>query len=387
MPKKSEKKAIEKTIEKPDKKPVKKKVRQNETNRDALRNTESSASCIEKVQNETNETNETIVDENEEEGENETNVEINDKILYDETDKTKEAKYWCFTFNNYNKANIGQLENIFKHECEWYIFQEETGEESGIRHLQGICYFKKKKRLTALKKYNKAPHWRITRSVTASIAYCTKQETRTGDIYSYNVDIPEDIEIEEPYGWQLQVLDIINTKPDKRTIHWFWEPNGKMGKTTLCKYLFVKHKALFLSGKSNDMFHIIAKAKNRKVMIINIPRVSKGYINVSALESIKDGFICSGKYESCNIAFNCPHVIVFANEPPKTELMSKDRWHIVRIGEESTNEKIINKIEYDCDVDDLERGLLVENLPSVASTATPSTRSARHSPLETVVSS
>ena len=37
------------------------------------------------------------------------------------------------------------------------------------------------------------------------------------------------------------VVDILKTEPDERTIHWFWEPKGNVGKTTLCKWLVVKH--------------------------------------------------------------------------------------------------------------------------------------------------
>jgi hypothetical protein len=43
------------------------------------------------------------------------------------------------------------------------------------------------------------------------------------------------------------------------TINWYWETTGGVGKTTLCKYLVGKHDALMLTGKSNDMYHMISK--------------------------------------------------------------------------------------------------------------------------------
>ena len=70
--------------------------------------------------------------------------------------------------------------------------------------------------------------------------------------------------MEEPYGWQSEVMEIIKQKPDKRTIHWFWEPDGCKGKTTLSKYLVVKHNALMLTGKSGDMFNMLSKYKDKK---------------------------------------------------------------------------------------------------------------------------
>lgn len=290
----------------------------NETTRDALSSTEFSASINEVSENDTNETNETTVEEFTEE-------------CFDEKDKAKESRYWFMTFNGYTEENIQPFISILQHECVWYVFQEEKGKISGLMHLQGTFYFKSKKRLTQLKKWNKKPNWKITKSVSSAIAYCSKEDTRAGRQWVMGIDVPEPLDIEEPYGWQLDVIKIIKEKPDKRTIHWFWEPNGNMGKTTLCKYLVIKHSAIILSGKSNDMFHLISKSHNKKIIVVNVPRISKDYVNIGALESIKDGLICSGKYEGCQLVFNCPHVIVFANQPPNIESMSKDRWNIVRI--------------------------------------------------------
>lgn len=239
--------------------------------------------------------------------------------------------YWFFTLNNYKIEQIEQIEQIFKHECKWYIFQEETGEE-GTPHLQGTMCLKIKQRMTQLKHIEPSIHWEPTKSVKASIEYCTKYETRSGKIYSHGIDIPKPIKLNEPYGWQLDVLHIIESEPDERTIHWFWEPNGGVGKTQLCKYLVVKHDALMLTGKSNDMYHMIANNPNKRTLIlIDVPRSTQDYINYGAIEQIKNGLIFSGKYESCQLVFNCPHVIVFANEPPDTSKMSRDRWNIREI--------------------------------------------------------
>lgn len=236
--------------------------------------------------------------------------------------------YWCFTWNNFN--DVEKLETIFKHECDWFVFQEERG-ENGTLHLQGTIKLKKKQRLTDLKKWNNSIHWESTKCVSKSIAYCSKEATRQGKQWIYGIEMPEAIDIEEPYGWQLQVMDIIKSKPDKRTIHWFWEKTGNVGKTTLCKYLVVKYGAIILSGKSTDMYHALSKAKNKNIILIDVPRTAVGYINYGAIESIKNGLIFSGKYEGCQLVFNCPHVIVFSNEKPDTKALSEDRWNIVNI--------------------------------------------------------
>jgi len=245
--------------------------------------------------------------------------------------------YWCFTLNNYDSSDIERLERTFKTFCEWYCFQPEIGSENGVPHLQGVLKLLHRKRLTEIKELlDSKAHWEPTRSVKASIAYCTKMNTKVGDkIYTMNVKIPKRIKVCEPYGWQLQVMDIIKDEPSERGIHWFWEPEGNFGKSSLCKYLAVHHKAIILCGKSTDMFHGLAKMveeeKEIELIIIDVPRVSKKFINIGAIESIKNGLIFSGKYEGAQLIFNPPHVIVFANEPPDESQMSKDRWSIVKL--------------------------------------------------------
>ncbi|AEI54346.1 rep protein [Picobiliphyte sp. MS584-5 nanovirus] len=240
--------------------------------------------------------------------------------------------FWCFTLNNYTAEQIEHLELVFKHECKWYLFQEEVGEKCGTPHLQGQICLKTRMRMTELKRIDMKISWRATKSCTASLEYCKKKETSTGKIYYHGMDVPDQVDLEEPYGWQLDILNVLKDKPHNRIIHWYWEPTGGKGKTSLSKYLVVKHDALMLTGKSNDMYHMISKfPKKRKLFIVDCPRSQQDYINYGAIEQIKNGLIFSGKYEGAQLVFNAPHVIVFANEPPDISKMSLDRWNVVRI--------------------------------------------------------
>lgn len=244
-----------------------------------------------------------------------------------------QTRYWAATWFYRPEDQMDQVMEIFKHECTWYICQEEKCPTTGRLHLQCQFCFKTKQRFTELRRYSKDFSWRKTRSIVASSSYCEKQRTRCGRQWIHGLTgIPEEIETDQPYGWQLEIMDLIKTKPDKRTIHWYWEPNGNVGKSSLCKHLVVHHKALILSGKSNDMFHMLSKFPDKRGLIIyDVPRTAFEYINYTAIESIKNGLICSGKYERAQIVFNSPHLIVFANSPPNTAALSQDRWHIVEI--------------------------------------------------------
>lgn len=238
---------------------------------------------------------------------------------------------WCFTHNGYDSERAETFETTLKVLSEWFVFQEETG-AAGNKHLQGVVYLKKRARLAQMKQINPEIHWEPTKSISASQAYCSAVTKRTGKLFVHGVKIPDELDLEEPRGWQMEVMEILKTKPDKRTIHWFWEKNGGVGKTTLCKYLVAKHNALIVNGKSENMFHAVASNPTKRTLIIvNCPRSMQDYMNYGAIEMIKDGLIYSGKYEGAQLVFNCPHVIVFANTPPNEGKMSAGRWHTVEI--------------------------------------------------------
>lgn len=257
------------------------------------------------------------------------------------TDNANSAKkqmsdytYWCFTLNNYDEKDGDLLCSIFDHECDWYVFQEEIG-ECGTPHFQGTLKLKKKMRLSALKKFNTRINWKPTHKIDKAIAYCCKEKTRNGKQWVKGIVIPKPVKVYEPRGWQLKVMEILAEEPDERTIYWFCEPDGKVGKTQLLKYLCVNHGAILIGGKSADAFFNIKKSIDagtyKELVVCNIPRSSLDFINYGALECIKDGLVFSGKYESGQLVFNCPHLLVFANEKPDIKQMSADRWQIFDI--------------------------------------------------------
>lgn len=237
--------------------------------------------------------------------------------------------YWCFTLNNYDEKDMDTMDTLLKHECDWFVFQEELG-ESGTPHLQGTLKLKNRQRLGHMKNIDSRAHWEPTKAVKASIAYCTKAETRNGKCCVYGIEIAEELIVQEPYGWQKGVMDHVINKPVvPRTIHWYWERDGNYGKSTFAKYLAHKHDALLLNGKSTDMFHMLSKfPTKRKLIIVDCPRSMQDYINYGAIEQIKNGLVFSGKYEGAQLLFNPPTVIVFSNELPDFQKMSIDRWYV-----------------------------------------------------------
>lgn len=241
---------------------------------------------------------------------------------------------WCFTFNNYTKDNIKEIIETFSRISTKYVFQEETG-ENGTPHLQGCVFLKKKMRYSQFKLSDKI-HWEKMRNDDASIAYCQKVETRTGECYSLGlpkVKAPLEL-ITELRPWQQKIVDIYNTKPDNRTIYWFWESVGRVGKSVFTKYMAATYKCLYLNGgKNSDLMNLVFKTDmdECKCIIWDLPRQMGNRIHYITVEAAKNGMICNTKFETGVLLFNCPHIFVFSNFPPDTHKLSEDRWNIIEI--------------------------------------------------------
>ncbi len=93
----------------------------------------------------------------------------------------KKVRTWCFTLNNYTQDEIVGLVEAFKGLK--YVFQEETG-DNGTPHLQGVVSYKNQVYLSHCKEINGRAHWEVCRNTSAARAYCRKEETRSGEVYS-----------------------------------------------------------------------------------------------------------------------------------------------------------------------------------------------------------
>lgn len=274
-------------------------------------------------------------------------VDTTDTSTRGNTDKSSRARNWFFTWNGYNQKDIDTLNTWCQKNCEKYTFQEETG-ESGNKHLQGCLEFKHARHFNALHKLWPGMHLEITKDVEASREYCSKTETRTGKLLT-NIrvkNIKDPLNEREPKHWQTNILELIGTEPDDRTINWFWDPVGGVGKTSLAKHLCIKrpNEVLYISGKSSDIKYgitsFLENAKNDlKICIFDFTRSTEAFISYQAIEEVKNGIFYNTKYESKMILFNSPHIIIFANFPPDQEKLSKDRWNIVNIAEQIVEKK------------------------------------------------
>ena len=133
------------------------------------------------------------------------------------TKQISPSLHWCFTLNNYARADIDEFSS--NSSVSAYCFQEEVGEK-GTPHLQGYVKFEKKVRPKSIFNDTRI-HWEKCRNIKASIAYCSKEDTRNGELFYKNVVIPKELKLIKPTrDWEIKILNLIKEEPNDRTIMW-----------------------------------------------------------------------------------------------------------------------------------------------------------------------
>lgn len=244
------------------------------------------------------------------------------------------SKNWCFTFNNYDESEYERILFTISSNSSKYIIGKEVG-ESGTPHLQGYFEWPRKIRPCSLGLSNKI-HFEKARGGRAdNIAYCSKDGK-----FVTNCHIPKPIKtlkLEQLYEWQQVLLELLTTTgDDERTIYWVFDEDGNTGKSAFCKYLCFNEPAIMVDGRSQDIMNGISNYIEKEgmapeIVCIDCPRHNVGFMNYGAIEKVKNGHCFNSKYESKQLIFNSPAVVVFANSPPDTEKYSLDRWCIYQI--------------------------------------------------------
>lgn len=251
------------------------------------------------------------------------------------------AKRWCFTWHE--PYDVQELIDKFKLYEMSYIFAEETGEEDETPHLQGFVKSRTKFRPIEKLRLDKRIHWEVAKgSDQDNLEYVSKEhgaKYHSPDLWPL---VPLKV-ITELHPWQENIVKLCNEEPDDRTIHWFWDSRGNIGKTSLAKYLHYYYGAVLLQGQNRHMLATAMRNPSRIyiIAVTRSPEPMEGErrrpgpaVSYQAMESIKDGFYMSGFGTEATgmVARNSPHVFVFANDPPDTCRLSADRWKVTNLG-------------------------------------------------------
>lgn len=251
--------------------------------------------------------------------------------------------WWLFTsFDKESEIDKHEFMDLAaklsKMDCT-YIVQREICPETLQEHWQGLIRFRKKQRFKSVHAMEPTWHWEKCKNINRSKAYCSKEDTRKPGRQTWaTMDFDEPLRtLTTLRDWQQELYEKVLDSTDDRTVNWYWESVGNVGKSAFARYMVIKHKAYYVCGSASDMKNGLCNyyIKNQcfpKIVFLDIPRDSMG-CSYKGIEQLKNGIFYNTKYEGMMIVFNPPHVVVFANGEPDDTRLSKDRWNIVEIGD------------------------------------------------------
>jgi len=243
------------------------------------------------------------------------------------------------TWNNYSPENLTWLEKNLGQIAEEFYINEEVGDE-GTPHLQFCFRFKNPRSFKSVVGHFPGCHIEKSNNWPATKSYCCKKETAVGHKegkkgkVARSIKDPLDGKTMRPF--QEEIAGMMEEEPDDRTINWYYDLNGNIGKTTLAKHLCIKYpgKVLYMGGKAADIKYGVTsfletETNELKIAIFDAPRTSEKFMSYEAIEAIKNGIFYNTKYESKMIVFDSPHVVVFSNFEPERSKLSNDRWRVI----------------------------------------------------------
>lgn len=142
--------------------------------------------------------------------------------------------------------------------------------------------------------------------------------------------------IEQLRDWQQHVLNRIAGVPDPRRIHWYVDPDGNNGKTTITDELVAVHGAVEWKplGRDRDCSYTLLQACHKRAPKLIVCDLEAGeYKNVcwAAMERAKNGKCMTDKYEGGRYVGQRPHMLVFSNETPKGAPLTAERLMIYHV--------------------------------------------------------
>ena len=299
-----------------------------------------------------------------------------------------QRKRWVFTLNNYEEGR-NYREHLAKeeHKIRRAVFGYERGAEFGTRHIQGYLELDRTYRIAHVKRILPTAHWEgAKRCAAANYDYCTKsghfevigdfsQENLVNGKRPASVAIVlrgllskkikpqivaskeyadrhlyfdkaaayiEEIQLlntlfqkwqsKKLYLWQYQVLRMIKEQ-NERQVLWIVDRAGNNGKSFLSSYLNILYGYLLFDGlvSTRDIGALITASACG--YCFDVSRSSLASFNYGCLESVKNGFVVSGKYRGTTRRFEIKPVVVFANNYPDLTQLSEDRWCVHTLGE------------------------------------------------------
>lgn len=299
------------------------------------------------------------------------------------------SKNYVFTINNPERdANGVPVPLLFDEGNMLYmVYQLERGEQ-GTEHFQGYVEFRTRRTLAAAKRLlgQERAHLERRRGTrNQAIDYCKKEESRVSgpwehgqsssrqgrrtDIDEFKSWFDERVRTREECidefpgvyaryprfvsellerrrvsslqtqvftprdGWQRRLDEDLRGPVDRRKVYWVYGRTGGEGKSYFALNWRKDGSDTFIvtGGRFADIFYGFMCAGCPGVIFFDWARDSEEAFPYKVLENFKNGFFLNTKYETKQVRFDSPHLVVFSNFAPNMEKLSLDRWDIREI--------------------------------------------------------
>ena len=316
--------------------------------------------------------------------------------------KSRPTKYrrWAFTINNYDAEEPWRTAETLSEQktIKYLVVGRELAPTTGTRHLQGYIEYFSCRSFNGVTRhifsmFNGNAHVEVAHSsIKENVDYCTKEDsdpfiykgTKKDDAGTVEkATISEMAEMAAKQGteacklafgmdyyvskqavdkaanavrsdaalkvlqeqyenatlkpWQHAVMRLIEMQGE-REILFVIDKNGNQGKTWLTQYIsLTKEGQCFDSTNKKDVAYALNPEK--KVFVFDMTRATEPKMSLQILESIKNGIVFSGKYESGTKIVAGAKVVVMANSftTQHEEQLSVDRPMILQLKPEMGN--------------------------------------------------
>ena len=144
-------------------------------------------------------------------------------------------------------------------------------------------------------------------------------------------------------NWQLKIFQMLQSQSERHVL-WIVDSTGNKGKSFFCFFMDALYNYFISDGSLDARDLSFVLPEEFKGILFDLCRNMKGRFNYDSLESVKNGFLISGKYEGKIRRFNSVPTAVMANFPPDLSKLSRDRWQVITLGEDNfTNADNVGK--------------------------------------------
>ena len=132
-------------------------------------------------------------------------------------------------------------------------------------------------------------------------------------------------------NWQIKLRNILLSKPDDRSIYWYWDTNGNVAESDFVRYMMINHHVICLNGRCSNLTKTVYKIRKKngydpEIIIIYATKYGRKDINYDDIERLKNGVF---DYKLKTVTMNYPNIVVLAYKKTDYGLSSEYLWQVV----------------------------------------------------------